>query len=77
MLQFTVLAVLLGVSFLPGGITNLMFYNDNSQLWSDRCEVLESDYIILPKVCRRLVVVYNTEIVCAVSLAVVIESYYM
>ena len=68
LLQFDgVLGVLFGVSFVAGGITNLMFYNENSELWSNVCEVLESDYIILPKVCQRLAVVYNTELACTVS----------
>ena len=61
--------VLLGVFYLAGGITNVMFYNDNSEL-SDKCQVSGS-------ACRRLLVVSNTEIACAVSLGVVIESYYM
>ena len=67
LLQFGVLGVLLDVFFLAGGLTNVKFYNDNSEL-SDKCEVSEL-------VCRRLLVVSNTEIACAVSLGVVIESY--
>ena len=41
-----------------------MFYNDNSEL-SDKCEVSGP-------ACRRLLVVSNTEIACAVSLGVLI-----
>ena len=66
--QNAIISFLIGLSFLIGGIVNLVYYIDNNTLWSDVCSAFpDYDFINTPKVCQDLLLVRNTEIACAVS----------
>lgn len=71
LLQVTILSVFSGLSCVAGGIADLMYYVDNDALWSEsdgcsRFSESSTDWYS-PTVCRKLIVVRNTEITSAVS----------